>query len=202
MKTICVYCGSSGGRLPVYKSVAQQLGAEIASRGIHLVYGGASVGLMREVARAALADGGEVTGVITRTLVDQEVAFSKLDELIVVDTMHERKARMAEMADGYIAMPGGYGTLDEFFEILTWAQLGMHAKPCGLLNVNNYYGQLLAFLDHAVQEMFIYAAHREMILSADDSSELIDQMAGYDKAPINKTAWVHDMDKNADNKII
>ena len=196
VNTICVYCGSSPGRLPVYRAAAQQLGTEIARRGIHLVYGGASVGLMGEVARAAVAGGGKVTGVIPQSIADQEVAFMELDDLIVVNTMHERKARMAELADGYIAMPGGYGTFDEFFEVLTWAQLGMHAKPCGILNVKNYYGQLLAFLDHAVQEMFIHAPHREMILSAVDSSDLIDQMAAYDKVPINKAAWVHTMEKN------
>ena len=196
VNTICVYCGSSPGRLPVYRAAAQQLGAEIASRGIHLVYGGASVGLMGEVAREVLAGGGKVTGVIPQSIADQEVAFLELDDLIVVNSMHERKARMAELADGYIALPGGYGTFEEYFEVLTWAQLGMHAKPCGLLNVENYYGQLLAFLDHAVQEMFIHAPHREMILSAVDSSDLIDQMTAYDKTPINKAAWVHDLDKN------
>lgn len=196
VNTICVYCGSSPGRLPVYRAAAQQLGAEIASRGIHLVYGGASVGLMGEVAREVLAGGGKVTGVIPQSIADQEVAFLELDDLIVVNSMHERKARMAELADGYIALPGGYGTFEEYFEVLTWAQLGMHAKPCGLLNVENYYGQLLAFLDHAVQEMFIYAPHREMILSAVDSSDLIDQMAAYNKTLINKAAWVHDLDKN------
>lgn len=196
VNTICVYCGSSPGRLPVYRAAAQQLGTEIARRGIHLVYGGASVGLMGEVARAAVAGGGKVTGVIPQSIADQEVAFMELDDLIVVNSMHERKARMAELADGYIALPGGYGTFEEFFEVLTWAQLGMHIKPCGLLNVENYYGQLLAFLDYAVEEMFIHAPHREMILSAVDSSDLIDQMAAYDKAPIKKTAWVHAMDKN------
>ena len=195
INTICVYCGSSPGRSPVFRAAAQQLGAEIASRGIHLVYGGASVGLMGEVARAALAGGSKVTGVIPKTLADQEVAFMELDDLIVVNSMHERKARMAELADGYIAMPGGYGTFEEFFEVLTWAQLGMHAKPCGLLNVENYYGQLLAFLDHAVQEMFIHAPHREMILSAVDSNDLIDQMAAYDTVPVKKSEWVRAMEE-------
>ena len=195
INTICVYCGSSPGRSPVFRAAAQQLGAEIASRGIHLVYGGASVGLMGEVARAALAGGSKVTGVIPKTLADQEVAFMELDDLIVVNSMHERKARMAELADGYIAMPGGYGTFEEFFEVLTWAQLGMHAKPCGLLNVANYYGQLLAFLDHAVQEMFIHAPHRGMILSAVDSIDLIDQMAAYDTVPVKKSEWVRAMEE-------
>ena len=195
INTICVYCGSSPGRLPAYRETAQQLGAEIASRGIRLVYGGASMGLMGEVARAALAGGGKVTGVIPQSIADQEVAFTELDDLIVVNSMHERKARMVELADGFIALPGGYGTFDEFFEVLTWAQLGMHAKPCGLLNVENYYGQLLAFLDHAVQKMFIHAPHRKMILSAVESIDLIDQMAAYDTVPVKKSEWVRAMEK-------
>ena len=195
INTICVYCGSSSGRSPVFRAAARQMGTEIASRGIHLVYGGARVGLMGEVARAALAGGSKVTGVIPKALADQEVAFMELDDLIVVNSMHERKARMAELADGYIAMPGGYGTFEEFFEVLTWAQLGMHAKPCGLLNVENYYGQLLAFLDHAVQEMFIHAPHRGMILSAVDSIDLIDQMAAYDTVPVKKSEWVRAMEE-------
>lgn len=194
--TICVYCGSSPGRSPAYLAAAQELGTEIAHRGMGLVYGGASVGLMGEVARAVLAGGGKVTGVIPQTLADQEVAFEELDDLIVVSSMHERKARMIELADGFIAMPGGFGTFDEFFEVLTWAQLGMHAKPCGLLNTENYFKHLQTFLDHAVREMFIHAPHREMVLCASTAADLLDQMAAYDKAPIKKTDWVHAMGKN------
>ena len=155
LKAICVYCGSSPGASPLYIQAAQDLGREIAERGIRLVYGGASVGLMGAVAKAALAAGGKVTGIIPRALFEQEVAFKNLDDLIVVDSMHIRKAKMAELADGFIALPGGYGTFDEFFEVLTWAQLGLHAKPCGLLNINHYYDHLLAFLDHSVNEMFV-----------------------------------------------
>jgi len=193
MRSICVYCGSSPGRSPDYLAAASELGTEIAKRGMCLVYGGASVGLMGEVARAALKEGGKVTGIIPRTLADQEVAFTELDDLFLVDTMHERKARMAEMSDGFIAMPGGYGTLDEFFEVLTWAQLGLHMKPCGLLNVNNFYDQLLAYLDHTVQEMFVYQPHRAMILSSDESVHLIDQMEALEMAPVKKTEWVRAM---------
>ena len=196
INTICVYCGSSPGRSPAFLTAAQELGTEIAHRGMGLVYGGASVGLMGELARAVLAGGGKVTGVIPQTLSDQEVAFKELDDLIVVSSMHERKARMIELADGFIAMPGGFGTFDEFFEVLTWAQLGMHAKPCGLLNIENYFEHLQTFLDHAVGEMFIYAPHREMVLSSTKAADLLDLMTTYDKVPIKKTDWVHAMGKN------
>ncbi|MCD6356692.1 MAG: TIGR00730 family Rossman fold protein [Anaerolineaceae bacterium] len=195
LKTICVYCGSSPGRSPAYSEEAKRLGEEIARRGMRLVYGGASVGLMGEVARAAVANGGKVIGVIPAVLFEQEIADTALENLIVVESMHERKAKMAELADGFIAMPGGFGTLDEVFEMLTWEQLGLHAKPCGLLNIENYYEQLLAFLDHAVEEMFIYKPHREMILLSKNAGELIDQMAAYDWKPIKKSEWVRAMKK-------
>ena len=196
LETVCVYCGSSPGRSPAFLESARELGNEIAHRHIELVYGGASVGLMGEVARSVLAGGGKVTGVIPQLLADQEVAFTELEHLIVVDGMHERKAKMIELSDGFIAMPGGFGTFDEFFEVLTWAQLGMHAKPCGMLNVENYYNHLQVFLDHAEQEMFIHAPHRKMVLSAPSAADLLDLMATYDKAPIKKTDWVHVMRKN------
>ena len=196
INTICVYCGSSPGKSPAFIAAAQELGKEIAQRGIGMVYGGASVGLMGEVARAVLAGGGKVTGVIPQVLADQEVAFRDLDDLIVVGSMHARKARMAELADGFIAMPGGFGTFDEFFEMLTWAQLGLHAKPCGLLNIENYFEHLNIFLDHAVHEMFIHAPHREMVLTASKVGDLLDQMVAYDKVPIKKTDWVHKLGKN------
>jgi len=172
---------------------AEALGAEIAGRGLRLGYGGASVGLMGAVAKAALAAGGHVTGVIPQALSDQEVALTTLDDLIVVDSMHTRKAKMAELADGFIALPGGYGTFDEFFEILTWAQLGLHTKPCGLLNINHYYDHLLAFLDHSVQEMFVHQPHRDMIHASEEAAELISQMEAFDKPPVKKTDWIHSM---------
>jgi uncharacterized protein (TIGR00730 family) len=191
MTSVCVYCGSSPGSSPVYLAAAEGLGREIAARGMRLVYGGASVGLMGAVAKAALAVGGQVTGVIPQALSDQEVAFKDLDDLIVVDSMHTRKATMAELADGFIALPGGYGTFDEFFEILTWAQLGLHAKPCGLLNINHYYDHLLAFLDHSVNEMFVHQPHRDMIQSSEEAGDLIQLMEVFDKPPVKKTAWIH-----------
>jgi hypothetical protein len=172
-------------------AAAEALGREIAGRGMRLVYGGASVGLMGAVARAALAVGGQVTGVIPQALSDQEVAFKDLNDLIVVDSMHTRKATMAELADGFIALPGGYGTFEEFFEVLTWAQLGLHAKPCGLLNINRYYDHLLAFLDHSVKEMFVHQPHREMILASELPDDLIRQMELFDRPPVKKTAWIH-----------
>ncbi len=195
MTSVCVYCGSSPGSSPVYLAAAEGLGREIAARGMRLVYGGASVGLMGAVAKAALCAGGQVTGVIPQALSDQEVAFKDLDDLIVVDSMHTRKATMAELADGFIALPGGYGTFDEFFEILTWAQLGLHAKPCGLLNINHYYDHLLAFLDHSVNEMFVHQPHRDMIQSSEEAGDLIQLMEVFDKPPVKKTAWIHTMDQ-------
>lgn len=196
MSSICVYCGSSPGSSPAYLQAAQSLGAEIAGRSMRLVYGGASVGLMGAVAQAALDAGGQVTGVIPQALSEQEVAFLELDDLIVVDSMHTRKAKMAELADGFIALPGGYGTFEEFFEILTWAQLGLHAKPCGLLNISHYYDHLLAFLDHAVGEKFVYQPHRDMIHASEGAADLITRMAAFDKPPARKTEWVHAMHRD------
>ena len=175
------------------------LGAEIAGRGMRLVYGGARVGLMGAVAQAALAAGGRVTGVIPQALSDQEVAFRELDDLIVVDSMHTRKAKMAELADGFIALPGGYGTFDEFFEVLTWAQLGLHAKPCGLLNIHHYYDHLLAFLDHAVGEKFVHQPHRDMIHASEDAGDLITQMEAFDRPPAKKTDWIRSFEQGRQN---
>ncbi len=196
MKSIVVFCGSSEGNDPIILESAVELGQTLASRNMTLVYGAAKIGVMGKLAEGALDTNGKVIGVIPDFLMLKEVYHPELTELIVTKNMQERKLKMHELSDGIITLPGGYGTLEELFEMITWAQLGMHAKPCGLLNVGNYYGQLLAFLDHAVQEMFIYAPHREMILSAVDPSDLIDQMTAYDKAPINKAAWVHSMEKN------
>lgn len=195
LNTVCVYCGSSPGRQSAYLKSAEKLGKEIARRKICLVYGGASVGLMGEVARSVISNGGKVIGVIPQKLVDQEVAFTELEDLIVVDSMHARKAKMAELADGFIAMPGGFGTFDELFEVLTWAQLGMHAKPCGLLNIDEYFIHLLAFLDHAVKEMFINSHHRDLILASSDPVELLDQMQIYNREPMKKTDWIHTLKK-------
>ncbi|HUV15602.1 MAG TPA: TIGR00730 family Rossman fold protein [Pelolinea sp.] len=198
IKSICVYCGSSPGRLPDYMRAANELGSEIGRRGLTLVYGGAGVGLMGEVARAALATGGRVVGVIPQALAEQEIAFSGLLELRVVKDMHERKAVMADLADGFIALPGGFGTFEEFFESLTWFQLGIHTKPCGLLNINRYYDQMLSFLDHAVKEMFIHKPHRDLIMASENAAELLDMFAAYQPVRINKAEWVRQMAGQAD----
>lgn len=179
MKTICVFCGSSSNANQAYFEAARKLGAEIGRRGMTLVYGGAHVGLMGAVADAALAAGGEVTGVIPRALVEKEVAHTGLTELRVVESMHDRKALMNELSDGFITMPGGFGTLDELFETLTWAQLRFHEKPIGLLNVNGYFDALLDFADRAVADGFIHRAHRAMILTAAEPGELIAQMTHF-----------------------
>ncbi|MBN2399184.1 MAG: TIGR00730 family Rossman fold protein, partial [Candidatus Aminicenantes bacterium] len=189
MKRICVFCGSSPGARPEYAGAARQLGALLAQRKIGLVFGGGRVGLMGQLARAALKNHGEVIGVIPWGLHERKVAFSGLSDLRVVDSMHERKALMAELADGFMALPGGLGTLEELFEILTWGQLGMHRKPCGLLNVGGYYSPLLAFIDQVVDEGFLDAAHRSMILTAEYPQELLRQFETYRPANADKAEW-------------
>jgi len=190
VKRICVFCGSSPGARPEYVQAARCLGETLARRGLTLVYGGAKVGTMGQVARATLAAGGEVIGVIPRALVEMKVAYADLPDLRVVDSMHERKALMAALADAFIALPGGLGTIDEFFEALTWAQLGMHAKPCGLLNVCGYYDRLVDFLDHTVEQQFVQAAHRHMVLIADDPETLLDAFAAYQPPRTTKAQWI------------
>ncbi|NGY05565.1 TIGR00730 family Rossman fold protein [Solimonas terrae] len=170
---ICVYCGSSAGARPLHAAAAARLGAELADADIAIVYGGASVGLMGALADAALARGGEVIGVMPRALADRELAHDGLSQLHLVDSMHERKALMAQLADAFVALPGGLGTLEELFEIWTWARLGQHRKPCAMLNVDGYYDGLLGFLDHAVGEGFIRAEHRAGLLVAHDSDSLV-----------------------------
>jgi uncharacterized protein (TIGR00730 family) len=165
------------------------LGRTLAERGIGVVYGGGRAGLMGVVARAALDAGGEVTGVIPRRLVEMELAYDGLTALHTVETMHERKAMMAELADGFIALPGGLGTLEEFFEALTWAQLGMHARPCGLLNTGGYYDRLLSFLDGMVEGQFVQEAHRDMILVAADAGDLLARFETYQPPTVSKAAW-------------
>ena len=182
MRRICVYCGSNPGRLPAYLEAARALGHELVRRGLGLVYGGSSVGLMGAVADAVLELDGEVIGVIPRSLARREVAHPSLPQLDVVDSMHERKARMAGLSDGFIALPGGWGTLEEWFEMLTWAQLGMHAKPCGLLNVAGYYDHLDAFLHHAMDQQFVRAEYRPMVMIENRPEHLLDRFAAY-RAP-------------------
>ena len=187
-RRICVFCGSSPGLQAQFGVAAERLGEALAAAGIGLVYGGASVGLMGRLADRVLAAGGEVIGVIPRALVDMEVAHAGLADLRVVGSMHERKALMADLADGFIALPGGLGTLDELFEILTWAQLGLHHKPIGLLDVAGYFAPLLAFLDGAVAARFVAPPHRAMLHVADDPTALLDAFRAYQPPPPFK--WV------------
>jgi uncharacterized protein (TIGR00730 family) len=174
---ICVYCGSRHGARPAYAQAATALGQAIAARGWGLVYGGGNVGLMGTVADAVLAGSGAVLGVIPQSLMDREVGHRGLTELVVVQTMHERKQRMAEAADAFIALPGGIGTLEELYEVWTWRHLGYHAKPVALLDVDGYYAHLLAFMRHAQDEGFLYAGQSEMLLVQSDPQALLDQLA-------------------------
>ena len=189
MKRICVFCGSSLGTKPEYVRAAVLLGQTLANKNIGLVYGGGSVGLMGKIAHAVLQHGGDVTGVIPKELVEKEVAFTELSDLRVVGSMHERKALMEEISDGFIALPGGLGTIEEFFEILTWAQLGMHKKPCGLLNVGHYYDKLVEFLDYAVNQQFIEGEHRSMLLIEKNPEILLKKFKGYQPPKVDKAEW-------------
>lgn len=188
MRRLCVYCGSSPGRNAAYGAAGRSLGKALVARGIGLVYGGAAVGVMGQVADAVLEAGGEAIGVIPRSLAVKEVAHPSLTEQHVVGSMHERKAMMAELSDGFVALPGGWGTFEEIFEILTWAQLGFHAKPCGLLNVAGYYDHLHAFLEHAINEQFVKPEFRPMITVESDPETLLDRYAAYDPPKVRK--WI------------
>ncbi len=176
-RRICVFCGSSKGDEPIYAEAARAVGRALAERGIDVVYGGGRVGLMGEVADAALAAGGRVYGVIPQKLVDLEVGHAGLTELFVVDTMHARKLMMAQLADAFIALPGGFGTLEELFEVVTWCQLGYHHKPVGVLDIRGYYGPLLTFIDHAAALGFIRPSYRPILQHAADLETLLDQLA-------------------------
>jgi uncharacterized protein (TIGR00730 family) len=189
LKRICVFCGSSPGSRPAYLQSARDLGEALVRRQIGLVFGGGRLGMMGEVARTVFERGGEVIGVIPEGLVKKEVGYTELADLRVVSTMHERKAAMAELADGFIALPGGFGTLEEFFEVVTWAQLGLHPKPCGLLDAVGYYTLLGDFLDNAVREGFILGGHRDMILVESTADALLDRFAAYQAPHIDKAAW-------------
>ena len=179
IRSICVFCGASRGNDPRYAAAAAVVGERLARGGIQLVYGGGRLGLMGTLADAALAAGGRVVGVIPRGLVDRELAHPDVSELRIVDSLHERKAVMAELADGFIALPGGLGTLEELAEVLSWAQLDLHAKPVGLLDVGDYFAQLEAFLDHAVTEGFVAERHRRLLLVDEDLERLLARFSGW-----------------------
>ena len=186
MKRICVFCGSNAGARGEYADAARKLAAVLVERKLGIVYGGGNVGLMGVLADAALEHGGEVTGVIPRKLVDKEVAHRGVTELRIVETMHERKALMNDLSDAFIALPGGFGTLDEFFEVLTWSQLGFHGKPCALLNVAGYYDRMLAMLDHAVTERLLRPVHRELVIADTDPSRLLQRLSAFSPAAKGK----------------
>jgi len=179
IRRICVFCGSSVGSSPSYVDAARELGRTLAQRGLGIVFGGGKVGLMGVLADAALAAGGEAIGVIPEALVAREIAHNGLTELRVVHSMHERKTLMADLADAFIALPGGFGTFEEFFEAVTWTQLGIHRKPCGLLNVDGYYDALLALLDRAVSDGFIREANRSLVLDAPDVLTLLEKLGTF-----------------------
>ncbi len=188
LNSVCVFCGSSAGIRPAYRAAAESVGRLLAERGLTLVYGGGNVGLMGVVADACLSFGGRVIGVIPEVLVRKEVAHKGLSEMHVVGSMHERKALMADLAGAFLAMPGGVGTFEEFFEILTWSQLGLHQKACALLNVEGYYDPLLAMADHAVAEGFVKPAHRAMLLSESDPARILDRLSEYAVPQVEK--WI------------
>jgi uncharacterized protein (TIGR00730 family) len=189
MRRVCVYCGSSPGRDAAYREAAVALVRVLAERGLGVVYGGAHVGLMGVVADEALAAGAEVIGVIPQALVDHEIAHTGLNDLRVVGSMHERKAQMAELADAFVALPGGLGTLEELFEVATWSQLGLHVKPCGLLNVLGYYDGLAGMLDHAVAERFLRPENRAIVLVESDPAAMVDALAAWEP-PARVAKWI------------
>jgi len=197
IQNVCVFCGSSPGSRPVYVQAARHLGRTLARRGLTLVYGGARVGTMGQLAQAALDAGGHVIGVIPRALADMEVAHTGLPDLRIVGSMHERKALMDDLSDAFIALPGGLGTIDEFFEVLCGSQLGLHDKPCGLLNIEGYYDRLTAFLDHTVEEQFVRATHRSLVFVEQDAETLLDAFASYRAPKADKAAWILRMNEAA-----
>ncbi|HMC66795.1 MAG TPA: TIGR00730 family Rossman fold protein [Gemmataceae bacterium] len=194
MKRICVFCGSKKGDGAEYARSARRLGELLAERKLGLVFGGGHIGLMGVLADAVLQAGCEAIGVIPQALVDKELAHSGLSQLHVVASMHERKAVMADLSDAFIALPGGFGTADELFEILTWSQLGLHSKPIGLLNVSGFFDPLLAWLDRTVQEGFLKAKHRRLLLVADDPERLLDLLAGHRRARTTEK-WIDDVER-------
>lgn len=188
MRRICVFCGSSLGFRPVYRAAAEQVGRYLGERGIGVVYGGGKIGLMGALADAALGSGGEVVGVIPGHLMAREIGHKGLTKMHVVGSMHERKAMMADLSEGFIALPGGFGTFEEFCEVLTWSQLGLHKKPCGLLNVEGYYSPMLEMFDHAVMEGFVREENRGIVLAHSDIGSLVAMMERW--VPMNVEKWL------------
>lgn len=188
MKRICVFCGSNNGLNPAFINAAENVGKFLANEKVELVYGGGRVGLMGKIADTVLENGGKVIGIIPETLAEREVAHRGLTELHVVDSMHERKAMMAELSDGFIAMPGGFGTFEEFCEIVTWSQLGFHIKPSGLLNIAGFYDDLIRMFDKATEEKFIRPVHRELVLSSDNIEQLFKLMKEFEPPKLEK--WI------------
>ena len=193
LETVCVFCGSRAGSRPSYVEAAKLMGKEISRRGLGLVYGGGRVGLMGVLADAALEEGGEVVGVIPKALVAREIAHRDLTELHVVGSMHERKRLMADLSDGFVTLPGGYGTLEEFCEVLSWAQLGIHRKPCGLLDVDGFWEPLVMLLDKAVAEGFAPSNHRSLVLAEQEPRTLLSLMSRY-KPPKTRGWWIEERD--------
>ena len=189
IKRVCVYCGSGVGGQDGYAQAARALGRALVARGMGLVFGGGRIGMMGVLAETILAGGGEATGVIPRDLLDKGLGLTRVTSLRVVETMHARKALMAELADAFIALPGGFGTTEEFFEALTWAQLGLHTKPCGLVNVHGYFDHLIRFVDHALQERFIDRATRGLLLVEETPTALLDQLHAWQPPVVDKAAW-------------
>lgn len=179
MKRLCVFCGSSPGIREAYARLAQRMGAALVERGLGLVYGGGNIGLMGLIAQAVLKGGGEVIGVIPEALVDKELAYHDVTELHIVKTMHARKALMADLSDGFVALPGGFGTLEEICEMITWAQLGIHRNPCGLVNGEGFFDHLLAFFDHQVREGFVTPGNRALVIHAPDPEGVVDRMTNF-----------------------
>lgn len=188
LKRVCVFCGSSVGKEPDYVRAAREFGAMLARRGVGLVYGGGCTGMMGAVADAALAGGAEVIGVIPIGLATPALMHGGTTEMFVVKTMHERKAKMVALSDAFVSLPGGVGTFDEFFETLTWAQLAIHEKPCGILNVKGYYDPLLALMDHAVAEKFVRREDRELLLQSESCEELFEKLSAFQ--PVDRTRWI------------
>jgi uncharacterized protein (TIGR00730 family) len=184
VRRICVFCGSSPGARPAYAEAAAELGRLLVSEGIGVVYGGGAVGLMGVLADAVLAEDGEIVGVIPQALVEREIGHPGVADMRVVGSMHERKALMADLSDAFVALPGGLGTLEELFEVYTWAQLGLHRKPCGLLDVEDYFAGIVRFLDHAVEERFLPEQHRSMLIVDHDPRALLDRVRGYEPSAV------------------